>query len=160
MKTEVKVIIVYFPEVVFSGQADFSEIMFFVRIVFGSKVFKFYHFLYNFCTLLWGQGTYFNGEDNLSADMTKQSIMLQLLTQIKREFNIGEPRFPHLKLKVSDISPKQDAIELYIRAKDILWNSNLPQRQVADIILDLGAAVQLKDGKNILQEIVKLFSLY
>ena len=81
--------------------------------------------------------------------MTKQSIMLQLLTQIKREFNIGEPRFPHLKLKVSDISPK-----------DILWNSNLPQRQVADIILDLGAAVQLKDGKNILQEIVKLFSLY
>lgn len=50
--------------------------------------------------------------------MTKQSIMLQLLTQIKREFNIGEPRFPHLKLKVSDISPKQDAIELYIRAKD------------------------------------------
>lgn len=92
--------------------------------------------------------------------MTKQSKMLQLLTQIKQEFNIGEPRFPHLKLKVSDISPKQDAIELYIRAKDILWNSNLPQRQVADIILDLGAAVQLKDGKNILQEIVKLFSLY
>ncbi|CDB52992.1 unknown [Azospirillum sp. CAG:239] len=92
--------------------------------------------------------------------MTKQSIMLQLLTQIKQEFNIGEPRFPHLKLKVSDISPEQDAIELYIRAKDILWNSNLPQRQVADIILDLGAAVQLKDGKNILQEIVKLFSLY
>ena len=42
----------------------------------------------------------------------------------------------------------------------ILWNSNLPQRQVADIILDLGAAVQLKDSKNILQEIVKLFSLY
>ena len=62
--------------------------------------------------------------------------------------------------RISDISPKQDAIELYIRAKDILWNSNLPQRQVADIILDLGAAVQLKDGKNILQEIVKLFSLY
>lgn len=92
--------------------------------------------------------------------MTKQSIMLQLLTQIKQEFNIGEPRFPHLKLKVSDISPEQDAIELYIRAKDILWNSNLPQRQVADIILDLGAAVQLKDGKNILQETVKLFSLY
>ena len=88
--------------------------------------------------------------------MTKQSIMLQLLTQIKREFNIGEPRFPHLKLKVSDISPKQDAIELYIRAKDILWNSNLPQRQVADIILDLGAAVQLKDGKNILPYIKRL----
>lgn len=89
--------------------------------------------------------------------MTKQSKMLQLLTQVKRDFDIGEPRFPHLKLKVSDISPKQDAIELYIRAKDILWNSNLPQRQVADIILDLGAAVQLKDSKNILQEIVKLF---
>ncbi len=35
--------------------------------------------------------------------MTKQSKMLQLLTQIKREFNIGEPRFPHLKLKVSDM---------------------------------------------------------
>ena len=91
--------------------------------------------------------------------MTKQSKMLQLLTQIKREFNIGEPRFPHLKLKVSDISPKQDAIELYIRAKDILWNSNLPQRQVADIILDLGAAVQLKDGKNILQKNCKTLFL-
>lgn len=64
--------------------------------------------------------------------MTKQSIMLQLLTQIKREFNIGEPRFPHLKLKVSDISPKQDAIELYIRAKDILWNSNLRERVCQD----------------------------
>ena len=88
--------------------------------------------------------------------MTKQSKMLQLLTQIKRDFDIGEPRFPHLKLKVSDINPKQDAIELYIRAKDILWNSNLSQRQVADIILDLGAAVQLKDGKNILQEIVSV----
>ena len=50
--------------------------------------------------------------------MTKQSKMLQLLTQVKRDFDIGEPRFPHLKLKVSDISPKQDAIELYIRAKD------------------------------------------
>lgn len=57
--------------------------------------------------------------------MTKQSKMLQLLTQIKREFNIGEPRFPHLKLKVSDISPKQDAIELYIRAKDTLAKDNL-----------------------------------
>ena len=64
--------------------------------------------------------------------MTKQSIMLQLLTQIKREFNIGEPRFPHLKLKVSDISPKPIIVAI----------------TAVSVMITLVLNIMIKDPKN------------